>query len=244
MYSIDINFLRDRKLDSQTSGTSFKKEATPMSERVPIFIGVGVAVALIGLAGGALLVLNNQKATIQKQIAELELKINQLQQQNVEVQKIESEITNISQETEALVSVFKNIKPWSALLAEISVIIPPNVQIQSISQSEGKTLNIRGIASSYDDVNDFVLTLKSSKFLNSEKTQLNSTNLRDHPQSTSGAKEDDQPLIQWPKVMNYDITTELSEIPASELINDLKSRGAIGLITRMKTLEQKGAIKQ
>jgi type IV pilus assembly protein PilN len=245
MYSIDINFLNDRNLgDLQVDS---KKTVTPVSERVPIFIGAGVAVALIGLSGGALLFLNGQKANIEQQNAELSQKISQLRSQNEEVNKIQSEIDNTFQETEALVSVFNNIKPWSALLAEISSIIPPNVQIESISQSQGKTINIQGFAKSYDDVNDFLLTLKQSKFLNSEKTRINTSAQTDLPQDNQNNSDSDEAnrvTIEWPQVINYNITTELSEIPASELMDDLQRRGAIGLVSRMRTLEQKGAIRQ
>jgi type IV pilus assembly protein PilN len=61
MYKIDINFLKDRKLDTSTVGTTaFKKKTdTPLIEKLPILIGAGVAVAFIAATGGALFFLNN-----------------------------------------------------------------------------------------------------------------------------------------------------------------------------------------
>lgn len=257
MYSIDINFLRDRKLDSATSGTKIKQKATPMSERIPIFIGLGIGVALVAASGGALLFINNQKAITDQEIKELEGRITQLLGQNEEVKKLQAQIDMITKKTDSLVSVFDNIKPWSALLAEIGLVIPSKVQIQSIAQAEGKTVTITGIAETYDDVNDFVLTLKNSKFLNPENTALTTSSLIENPNNptkegekqpnsaqnkTSGLAKNN-PSIEFPPVVNYTITAELSDIPASKLINDLKLRGATGLVSRINILEQKGAIK-
>ena len=39
MYNIDINFLKDRKLDALASPTAFKKKAAASAEeRIPIYI--------------------------------------------------------------------------------------------------------------------------------------------------------------------------------------------------------------
>jgi type IV pilus assembly protein PilN len=262
MYSIDINFLKDRKLEAQTgTAVQITGPPVPINERIPIIIGMAVGVALVAASVGASLVINQQKARTEQEIQALKNQIAGLQGQNEEVQQLETQIKAVSQNTEALVSVFKNIKPWSALLAEISLVIPPGVQIQSISQSDNKTLTISGIASSYDRVNDFVLSLKNSRFLNAEKTKLNNSNFTKNPNAVKFTEEEiaqagqgqteiqdvlveqAQPIVELPEVINYNITVELSDIPASELINTLNRRGAIGLVTRMNILERKGALK-
>lgn len=255
MYNIDINFLRDRKLDS-TSRTTVVKRArvTPMSEKLPIFIGAGVGVALIAASGGALLFLNSQKASTEREIAELEAEINRLQGQNQDVQRIQGEINAVEEEIGALVSVLNNIKPWSALLVEIGQVVPPNIQIQSIAQSDEDTILINGIADSYEDINDFALTLKNSQFLDSETTRIISSSKIDHPstvqlseagdsQANNLPLSDNLPTVELPQVISYSIETNLSDIPASQLVSVLRNRGAIGLVSRIKTLEQKGAIK-
>lgn len=121
--------------------------------------------------GGALVLLNGQKSSTNKTIAELDAEIQRLQGQNQQVQQIQTEIDNVNRETGILASVFNNIKPWSAMLAEIAYVTPPSVQINSITQNDTKTLTINGYAQSYDDVNDFLLTLKKFSFSQWRKYQ-------------------------------------------------------------------------
>ena len=255
MYNLNINFLKDRKLDTQTSDSlARKKQTTPINERIPIIAGVAVGAAMVAASGVALLVINQQKEATEKEIAVLEGEIKKLQGQSEEVQKLQAQIAQVKQDTKALVSVFKNIKPWSSLLEEISLVIPPNVQIKSINQSGNKTLTLTGMASSYDEVNDFVLTLKNSRFLNAERTKLDNSNSSNNPNSIklpekpeseypSSEEEQPKPTVTLSEVVNFSITTRLSDIPASELINELNRRGAIGLVNRIRTLEKKGIIQ-
>ncbi|MBL1211177.1 MAG: fimbrial assembly protein, partial [Geminocystis sp. GBBB08] len=97
MYNIDINFLKDRKLDSSGSTTSFKK-TTPKTVELPILIGGGVGIAFIAAVGGSLFFLNNQKSSTNNTIAQLDAEIQRLQGQNSEVQKIQTEIDGITQQ--------------------------------------------------------------------------------------------------------------------------------------------------
>ncbi len=252
MYNLNINFLKDRKLDAQTSDSlARKKQTTPINERIPIVVGAAVGAAFVVASVASLLVINQQTASTKKEIAVLESEINRLQGQNEEVEKLQAQITQIKQNTEALVSVFKNIKPWSSLLEEISLVIPPTVQIKSI-QSRDKNLTFTGIASSYDDVNDFVLTLKKSRFLDSQETALTKSNYGNNPNSVQFPEQsqgrdslssEEQPIVTLPEIVSFSITTKLSDIPASELINELNRRGAIGLVNRIRTLEKKGIIQ-
>lgn len=266
MYNIDINFLKDRKLDSTGGTTAFvKKSATPLSERIPIFIGTGVGVAFIAAVGGALLFLNRQKAITNQTIADLESEIQRLQGQNQQVQQIQTEIDNIKREIGILVSVFNYIKPWSAILAEIAYVTPANIQINSITQSDLKTLTINGYGQSYEDVNDFLLTLKNSPFLNGENTRLTTSSLTDNPGSVifdrsqlnpqgtgaTGGNNVTSPgnagqgglQVDLPKVVLYTITTEITDLPSEQLLNLLNRRGAIGLVSRLSNLQRKGVLQ-
>jgi type IV pilus assembly protein PilN len=256
MYNIDINFLKDRKLDATGNTLALKKKATPKTLQLPIIIGAGVAVAFIAATGGALFLLNNQKASTNKMIADLDTEIQRLQGQNAQVKQIETEIGTVTNEIAILVSVFKQIKPWSAMLAEIGSVTPSGVQIQGVSQSENKSIIINGYAESYDQVNDFLLTLKNSRFLNPEKTTLATTSLTANPgnvifdrsqlidndnTSTSGTAENSVE-IELPQVITYTINTEINDISSEELLNQLNARGAIGLVSRLTYLQRKGAL--
>lgn len=260
MYNIDINFLKDRKLDSTSNTNVFiKKQATPLKEKMPIFIGTGVGVAFIAAVGGALLILNGQKTSTTAAIAQIESEIQRLQGQNQEVQKIQGEIDTVNREIGILASVFNYIKPWSAMLAEIAYVTPANVQISSITQADLKTLTINGYGKSYDDVNDFLLTLKNSPFLNGENTRLTTSSLAENPgtvifdrnqlnaqeggtnapQGGGGGGLD----VSFPKVVLYTITTEISDVSSEQLLNLLNRRGAIGLVSRLSNLKRKGVLQ-
>lgn len=257
MHNIDINFLKDRKLDTVSGTTAFKKKkATPIGERLPIYIGGGVAVAFIAAVGGSLLFLNSQKTSTNSTIAQLDAEIQRLQGQNAQIKQIETEIEGINREIGILVSVFNEIKPWSSMLAEISTVTPPNVQIQGITQADNKTLTINGFAKSYDNVNDFLLTLKNSAFLNPEATNLTTTSIGPNPgtvatnraqilgqETTDSEKANDGLEITLPPVVLYTITTEINDKPAEELLNQLSRRGAIGLVSRLTNLQRKGALQ-
>ncbi|MBF2056608.1 MAG: PilN domain-containing protein [Cyanobacterium sp. T60_A2020_053] len=265
MYNIDVNFLKDRKLDGQTQTTktaSFKKKETPFSERVPLLIGSGVAVAFIAMVGGGLVLLNNQKTGWEAEIAQLDTEIQQLQGQNTRITEIEQQIQGVNQQINSLVSVFDNIKPWSALLEEIAAVTPANVQIQSLTQSGATGLTISGFANSYDDVNDFVLTLKSSPLLNAEATRLTSTSLGANPANVirsraeiptaegepapstvaDTAPVDESINVTLNEGATFNITTELAPVPSTEVVNLLAERGAIGLVSRINALNRLGAL--
>ncbi|MBL1211353.1 PilN domain-containing protein, partial [Geminocystis sp. GBBB08] len=152
-----------------------------------------------------------------------------------------------------LVSFFNEIKLWSSMLAKIPTITPPNVQIQTITQSGNKGLTINGYAQSYDNVNDFLLTLKNSAFLNSETTKLATATMVANPgtvvfnrsqllgdQTTRGQVQNDIDLT-LPKVVLYTINTEINDKSAQELLSQLNRRGAIGLVSRITNLQRKGA---
>jgi type IV pilus assembly protein PilN len=109
-------------------------------------------------------------------------------------------------------------------------------------------LEINGTARSFDDVNYFLLTLQRSSFFKGNETQLVGAQLVNNPTRvevpqttrTSGAAQD---RYELPKVVQYKIQTSLSDIPASELLRELDRKGAVGLVTRIRTLQEKGVIQ-
>ncbi len=252
MYSLDVNFLKDRHLETTKTTTSPKKSPTAtLKQQTPLLIGAGVGLGLVALTGGFLAFLNLQKNQTQDNIAELDAKLGQLQEQAKSVEEIKQQIEVANGEVTALVSVFNQIRPWSALLEELKVQIPENVQISSViegpapqveGQPPGTQLTIDGYAQNYEAVNDFLLTLQNSRFLKANRTQIVSATLeKSLPlQLTAGSPYQSASL---PDVVKYKITTEFSNIPADQLRKELSQRGAVGLLSRLRTLEQTGAIK-
>jgi type IV pilus assembly protein PilN len=278
MYSLDVNFLKDRKVEEDAKKTTLiEAPGFSLGKNLPMLIGAGVMILLPAATGSLLWVINAQTASTQQRIQELESQIAQLTAQNQRIQEVEKQVSSVNEETQALVSVFNQIKPWSAVLQDIRDRTPAGVQIESIKQeaaaapqggsaTPGIQLTLTGIARSYDDANDLVLSLQQSNFLKAQKTVLTNAELVDAP--VQDIKEEDRQEISriiqqgkvpglpkntsvtgvkdlyvFPKVIKYQIKTELGDIPASKLMPELARKGAVGLVTRIRTLEQKGAIQ-
>jgi type IV pilus assembly protein PilN len=101
--------------------------------------------------------------------------------------------------------------------------------------------------------------LQKSKFFNAEKVQLTKAELADYEivwdkdvknkdkakkqaNQPDPQKKEDDIKIEVPKGVKYNITAELNSTPASQLITELNSKGALGLVSRIQILERKGAI--
>ena len=244
MYSLDINFLTDRGLNA-ASKTASQVTTTPqpITSKIPIIAGAIAAVLLPGLTFAYAKSIEGQQAKAEQQIQELDGEIARIGNQNQKIKDAKAQIDEIEQETKSLVSVFDQIKPWSAILLEVSERIPPGVQIDSVQQSGSGNnieLTLTGIAHSYDDVNDFILFLQRSPFFQGEQTKLDNANLADFSVDIENQSSDIS--VDISPGVNYRITTQLSNVPASQLMRELENKGSVGLVTRLKTLERKGAI--
>jgi type IV pilus assembly protein PilN len=255
MYSLDINFLKDRPgaPGQGNQGETKKKIAIPAGGMTPIYIGAAVAIILPALLGAALLYVQGENAGIDEKIAELEDKNQELDSKLGNIKQKEAEIAAIKTETQALVSVFDQIKPWSAMLQVLRDRIPARVRIESIQQTEpesgrdnGSTstaggIEISGYARSHNDVNDFLLSLQQSPFFKSSTGKIVSAESIDGPLP---ANIPDGVTIEPPKIVKYTIVSELSDVPASELMRELEQKGTVGLVARIRSLQRTGVFEK
>ena len=247
MYPLDINFLKDRGFDDavETQSEAPKKPA-PIAEKIPIVVGGIIAVALPLLSFQYARSFEAKQAEAQSKIAEVEAEIAKKQGESQTLEQMKTQVQAAKTETQALVQVFDKIRPWSAILQEIRDRTPPGVQVDLLSQSgSGSDINLQisGSARSYNDVNDFVLFLQRSPFfdkngiilgnVNTGDLQIDVTNQEELPENVS---------FTLPQGVQYSITAQLNNLPSSGLIKELQEKGSIGVLTRLKTLEQKGAI--
>lgn len=244
MYSLDINFLNDRPEYRSDSGGAPTKTRAPSSSIAPLIIGIVIGVGLPALAGGAWFYLQNQAATLEAQKQDLDSKLGQLSALLKQAEEFDSQRKVIEAETQSFAGVFNQIKPWSAMLQDVSERVPPGVQIDSLTDSAG-LITITGTARSYSDVNDFLLLLQKSPFLKAPDTQIIGAQLGGFPGSVefTGLGKQEKPRYELPKIITYRIGTRLSDVPASELLRELDRKGAVGLVTRIRTLQEKGVIK-
>ena len=225
MYSLDINFLNDREVAAEAG-----EERQPLADKQFLIGGGVLALVAIAAAAGAYFFLQYSSQGLQEELATLTSKEQTLDAKLKEIATAESSVKAIDDRTDALVKLFVGSIPPSAILQDIRARAPGNVQVASIDQS-GKGLKIVGLSTSYDGVNDFLLLLQSSPYLNTEMTKLSSAKLR--------AESKDIKV----SVIDYEITSTLVDKSATDLLPELQKSGAEGTVTRIKLLQQKGAIK-
>jgi type IV pilus assembly protein PilN len=263
MYSLDINFLKDRpdyRQPEKGSESPKAKKQIQMGEMTPLILGVIVGLLPLALAAGiGFLLLPQQNAKLNQDIAEIDAELQSLQAEKNKINNLNTQIQAVRQETEALATVFNQIKPWSAILQDIRDRVPTGVQIQAIEQTETETeaaegtegsaplptinVEISGVAETFDDVNNFLLTLKQSPFFQDEETRIVSAQLVDNPTELEAPeKEDNQDAAEvtydLPPVVDYTVQTSLTNVPASELLREIDRKGAVGLVARIKALQQ------
>ncbi|WLT37235.1 PilN domain-containing protein [Synechocystis sp. B12] len=254
MYSLDVNFLKDRNSDvvRSTQTTTITLTGDDLQKQMPLYIGAGIMVILPALAGLGVLLINWQKGVAQTNIQRLETELTQLQGEQQKIQEVEAKTAAAHQEADGLIGVFNQIKPWSALFQEITNQLPQEVQLQSIQQ-EGNVITLSGFAGNYGSLNDFLLTLQSSKFLQANKTKLMTANAAALPITGEGATAEtggtEEPsadqaasAVVIPAGVSYTIQTEITNTPDKELITALIANGAAGLVARFKFLELKGVL--
>lgn len=255
MYSLDVNFLKDRHLQQTAKGTAAAKISTAINPRqqTPLLIGVGVGAGLLALTGLLGLIVGGQTSETQVKIQQLDAELGQLQAESKKIEDLKAQLTAVEGENQALVTVFNQIRPWSAILQEIRLQTPPSVQLTSVQQVEvpaapdqgqpnpATQLKISGFASSYEAVNDYLLTLQASPFLEGKKTAIESAALADLPVQVANQYKNIS--VTFPPAVQFVITTQLSDTPATQQLSNLARNGAIGVITRINTLKRQGAIQ-
>lgn len=258
MYSLDVNFLKDRPAFQKKPDKKGKVGLSlPGGNLTPIYVGVALGVGLPGLLGVSWWLLQGKIVELDGTIAQLDQENKRLDTEIGNLNKIKAETTAVKGETQALVTVFDQIRPWSAMLQDLRDRIPVAVQIESIRQippsvvAEGKPpnnpaggLEITGLARSFNDVNDFLLSLQQSQFLKSSESRIITATLVDAPIKPGAAQLVPGVTIKPPQVVKYTIQSAMNDVPASELIRELEKKGTVGLVARIRSMQQTGVISK
>lgn len=247
MYSLDINFLNDRTSQPSELGAAPVRGGGPVNW-TPAYVGLAVGAVPLALVLGLWILLANTNAGLRERVAELESQLAAQQVAEQQLQEANARAQQAEEDARALVTVFDEIKPWSALLQSIRDTVPNGVQITDVQQVEatepGETdqISITGYATSFDNVNDFLLLVQRSPFFENEGTRLDTAALTDYP--VNFELPDNAPSgveVRVPQVVQYTILAQLTDLPASELIADLESTLAVGLTSRIQALQDRGA---
>lgn len=259
MYQININLLNDRP--EYSSSTVSSKGTLMGADNTPLIWGgafAGGLMALTLLAFGGVSLFNQQLVS---QEQKLDANLRELAPGLSKVSELKAQEQVIQSETAALAKVFNQIKPWSATLQDLRDRVPSTLQITKIEQTAAAAppatpppaapnsadkakndaaapappppageLKISGNTLNYSDVNDFELTLRKSTFLKPDQTKLMSSQRESNAQSGMN-------------LIKYEMQTQLSDVPASEILQVLNAKGATGLVSRIETLKRQGAMK-
>lgn len=250
MYGLDINFLKDRAPTQVGAGIKKKKKPISPAAMTPLFIGAGIGLLFPALVAGFWLWVTLETSKVEEDLVALQTELTALEAQNQKIEELKTRIQVAQTQTNDLAGVFSQIKSWSAVLQDIRDRIPQGVTIDEIQQAEvtveapteeGQVapqapiaLNVAGFSQSYNQLNDFLLALKESEFFNEEETRLLRAELADYP------IENKPEGYEFPKVVKYQLVTQLSNLPSDELLQELERKGALGLATRLRAVENVG----
>ena len=263
MYGLDINFLKDREIRPVEATARTAQAEPPAGSRTPLLIGLLVAVAALGLVGGYWLFLQQKISRLEAREAELDQQIATIQSQLQQIETVQQQIALVEEENQAFVNVFNQIRPWSAFLKELRDRTPARIQIVSVSQTAGTTLpgppgdedggapppvtggvEITGVACSFDDVNDFLLTLQRSPLLGASSVAIDESTRRTDlldPQ-IDGVCPNSPP--NRPEILvDFTLTGNFTDVPSEDLLDVLDRQGAVGLATRIRALRDSGVIE-
>ncbi|MBD1917067.1 MULTISPECIES: PilN domain-containing protein [Cyanophyceae] len=259
MYGLDINFLKDREVRVFEARPRARGGGgvTP-GDRRPLYLGLAAAVVPLALVGGYFFVTQGQVRQLRTRSAALDAETAQLQSQLQEISGLQGQIDLVRSEINAFVTVFNEILPWSALLQDIRTRTPARVQIVSLDQttvtpeqtdpnvapesSEG--ISINGVACSYDEINDFALVLQRSPLLQSQTVAISQAQQQPtllDPQTQGRCPG--TPVGDPDFLIDYTIGANITDTPASQLVDELERQGTVGLVTRLQALREKGVIE-
>ncbi len=247
MYGIDINFLNDRA-DRPIEGiVAVDQSKASAAGKVPMLVGVAVAFLACGGVGGYWFLLQNQQKSLIAQSAGLDAQLGELQQKIAQVDTVRQQTQVVDAEVQALATVFERIRPWSAIVRDVQSRIPTRTQLSGLVQTapvEGGSaaggLTLTGNACSFNDVNDFLLTLKTSPFLEAASIDITSASLGEPVVGYCPGGVDNGKTLS---LVTYTITADIKSISATALLDELnRQQESTGLAARILALQSTGAI--
>lgn len=262
MYSLDINFLKERNAEKQPKPrpTGEAAVAAPAGSRTPIIVGAAVGLLVPAAVVAFWLWTNQQTQRVQAEVRNLEAELAQLEASRQEIEQRREQLAQAEAEADQLANIFNQVKSVSAIIQDIRDRLPAGVRVATISQVETRpsqrnaqanaqadssalptvSLSISGHAESYEALNYFLLTLQRSAFLDSDQTRLDRAQEVDYPSQFE--LPEDIGEVEAPEVVEFTIASELNNQSASELLTELAAKGASGLVTRIRTLQEQGII--
>ena len=271
MYSLDINFLNDRQIRQEAAAPGRSSVSPDSKTPLYVGIAVAVlAPALAGLAwfwfSQDNAKLTERQAQLDAQLNEIKAKLGEIDVLRAQIKQATDEtaaLASVFTRIKPWSAMAQDIRDRIPAGIQIGIIeqIPPPAAVPApaptASPSPGAqpppapppmvVLKITGVANNFDAVNDFMLVLQKSSFFKPEETKLVRATLGKPRtlqsltlEGASGGDSGKTPKL--PPVVEFEIQTSLTEVSTSELIREVERKGAVGLVTRIEYLQQKGVI--
>lgn len=215
--------------------------------------------------------LEKQRADLDNRLTALQAQLGEVQNVNQQVSQIEAQnqaLATVFDQIKPWSAILQDVRdrvPNGVQLDSIEQLAPAAAPAAAATPSPSPTgspspaaapaaaaapttaprISISGRARSFNDVNDFLLTLQQSNFLKGEdlrivKSELidNPTQVTFNPQPTGGEVK-----VELPKVVEYTIEGSFTDLTASELVQDLERTLSVGLAARIQALRDRGVLK-
>ncbi|MGB7893030.1 MAG: fimbrial assembly protein, partial [Microcoleus sp.] len=121
MYSLDINFLNDRPDYKPVAAKSpAKKSSGGAKDQLPLYGATLFAIGIVAAVMGGWWWATNENTKLAKEQATIDAELALLNTQASTIKAINAETDQVTAEYKALAGVFDQIKPWSAMLQDLS----------------------------------------------------------------------------------------------------------------------------
>jgi len=233
MYTIDINFLSDRKAEPSVSSGG---GGGGLADGQFLLYGAAAAIAAVAVAGGYFVFLFLQTEGLQSRLAELSNQESGLKTQLEALVKQEDQVKAVEAKTNQLVNLFTKSLPTYAFLEDFGRRTPDTIQITGLSQASAAAagtgevvVRLEGKSSGFEELNDYMLLLKSSPYLDPNRVVLKSSTAAIIPERNIN-------------LVTFQIEASLTSKSAADLFKELEASGADGLIERVRLLQQEKII--
>jgi type IV pilus assembly protein PilN len=224
MYTPEINFLKERT-DRPAGAGSAGSMSPGMAQGIQngasaMIVGTAIAAILVGSYFTLQFFTGNRLRELETQQAKVNTDLSQAQAELARLQGLQQELTTTQARTTALKSFFNQMQPWSAILQDIRNQVPADVWITEIAAA-GKTVTVNGQSLSFDQINDFQLTLLQSPLV----ADVNLMNATFDPGNDKAGPS-----------VTYSMEVSLADRPLEDLLGKLETSGSTGLVRKIEIL--------
>ncbi|HEY9815651.1 MAG TPA: PilN domain-containing protein [Candidatus Obscuribacterales bacterium] len=263
---------REERISAEPAASKAAAPQSPIMLYAGLIIGIGLPAAMVGLwlfSQYRTGILQQENQALDNQIAQIESLRGEFADVDSQVKLIEEEVQALATVFDRIKPWSAILQDVRDRIPNMPANTPPDiVQVIQIAQVEeeaaprGSTpvanadgtvpppppppetkIQIRGYATTFTAVNDFLLLLQRSPFLNSDETRLVVAELVDDPRQLEPENDDVSVEVSLRQQVSYTIEARLTDMTASELFDELEGTLSYGLTSRIETLRNRGVLQ-